>query len=244
MKLTIIGYWGAYPEKGEATSCYLLEKDDFCLMIDCGSGALSRLPFYKEINDIDAVILSHYHQDHIADIGVLQYNRLIQNSLQQSNQILPVYGHTEDKDAFDRLSHHATKGFAYSPDEILEIGPFQVSFLKTRHPVSCYGMKISDGIRSLVYTADSSFSPDWIPFCQDADLLLTECSFYGHQDGSEQGHMNSLEAAEIAKSAAVQELILSHLPHFGTRANLKSEAESKYKGKIQMAKEGLIWQKG
>lgn len=243
MKLTIIGYWGAYPEKGEATSCYLLEKDDFCLMIDCGSGALSRLPFYKNIDDVDAVILSHYHQDHIADIGVLQYNRLIQNALHKSERMLPVYGHEENREAFDRLSHVATKGVVYHPEGKVKIGPFEIRFLKTAHPVPCYGMRITDGSHSIVYTADTSFSPDWIQFSQDADLLVAECSFYADQDGSEQGHMNSIEAAEIAGEANVKELILSHFPHFGNRKNLKLEAESKYAGKIQMAEEGLVWQK-
>lgn len=32
MKFTVIGYWGAYPEKESATSCYVLEKQwvDHC----------------------------------------------------------------------------------------------------------------------------------------------------------------------------------------------------------------------
>lgn len=242
MKLTVIGYWGAYPEQGEATSCYLLEKDNFCLMLDCGSGVLSRLPFYQDINKVDAVVLSHYHHDHIADIGVLQYNRLVQNSLQGTNHILPIYGHEENKEKFESLSHHATKGEPYYPAEVLEVGPFQLTFFKTVHPVTCYGMKITDGFHTVIYTADTAFSEDWIPFCEGADLLIAECSFYSDQDGSAHGHMNSREAAIIAEKAGAKELILSHLPHFGERQSLKQEAKNMYNGRIHLAREGLVWQ--
>lgn len=243
MKLTVVGYWGAYPEQGEATSCYLLEKDNFCLMLDCGSGVLSRLPFYQDINNVDAVVLSHYHQDHIADIGVLQYNRLVQNSLQGTDHLLPIYGHEEDKEKFENLTHHATKGEPYDPTETLTVGPFQLTFFKTVHPVLCYGMKMTDGVHTVVYTADTAFSKDWIPFCQEADLLVAECSFYRAQNGSAHGHMNSEEAAVIAEEAEVKELILTHLPHFGEHQSLKREAKKTYNGKIHLAKEGLIWQK-
>src|SRR5690625_3589619 len=73
LKLTVIGCWGGYPAPGGSTSAYMVEKNNFTLLIDLGSGSLSTLQAYKNVMDIDAVIISHYHSDHIADIGVLQY---------------------------------------------------------------------------------------------------------------------------------------------------------------------------
>ncbi len=35
MKITTIGWWGAYPNAGEATSGYLLESEGFSVLIDC-----------------------------------------------------------------------------------------------------------------------------------------------------------------------------------------------------------------
>ena len=77
MKMTVVGFWGGFPEAGEATSGYLFEHDGFRLLVDCGSGVLAQLQKYITPSDIDAVVLSHYHHDHVADIGVLQYARLI-----------------------------------------------------------------------------------------------------------------------------------------------------------------------
>jgi ribonuclease BN (tRNA processing enzyme) len=241
MKLTIIGYWGAFPAPESATSAYLLEKDDFTLLIDVGSGSISRLQKYKDIMDIDAVILSHYHEDHIADVGVLQYGRLVNSFVRNQAEILPIYGHTEDKVAFDKLTHDYTKGIAYDPAGVLEIGPFSITFLKTKHPVPCYGMRITDGEKTIIYTADTSYQDEWIPFSKDVDLFVTDSNFYADQDGSAAGHMTCAEAAKIAKEANVKELILSHLPQYGNHQDLVDQASRIFDGKIRLATEGLTW---
>jgi len=243
MKLRIIGFWGGYPASDGATSCYLLEKGDFSLVIDLGSGSLAKLQKYKPVEKIDAVILSHYHHDHIADVGVLQYAKLIQYYVTDDENILPIFGHTEEKEKFSSLTHQYTKGLAYNPEENMKIGPFQISFLRTKHPVPCFGMRITDGENVIVYTADTSFQEEWIDFSRDADLLITDCNYYADQDGSGAGHMTSKEGGMIAAKANVGELILSHLPQFGDHTRLLAEAGSVFNGKIQLAEEGFTWEK-
>src|SRR5699024_10246572 len=102
---------------------------------------------------------------------------------------VPIYGHTENREEFRKLNHKYTKATAYSEKDVLNIGPFFIRFLKTRHSVPCYGMRITDGKSSLVYTADSAYQDKWVPFCRDADVLLADCNFYNNQDGSKAGHM-------------------------------------------------------
>ncbi|MED4016789.1 MBL fold metallo-hydrolase [Sutcliffiella cohnii] len=245
MKLTVLGYWGGYPAVNSATSGYLLQKDGFNLLIDCGSGVLSQLQNYLKPNELHAVLISHYHQDHIADIGVLQYARLIQTFLGNELPTLPIYGHREDEQAFSKLTHQkVTTGIAYNPEETLTIGPFSVQFLKTSHPVSCYAMKISSEDSTIVYTADSSYQDSFIPFSTGADFLIAECNLYANQDGKSGGHMNSHDVAKIAQNANVQQLLLTHLPHFGKHDQLLEEATSIYKGNVKLATTGFTWQKG
>jgi ribonuclease BN (tRNA processing enzyme) len=241
MRLTVIGFWGGYPAANGATSCYLLEKDNFSFMIDAGSGSLSKLQNYKSAADLDAVIVSHYHQDHIADIGVLQYARLVNYYVTEEEKLLPIYGHKEDHASFQSLSHKYTEGVAYDPDGRLEVGPFSINFLKTNHPVPCYGMRITDGDKTIVYTADTSYKEAWIDFAAEADLLITDCNFYAGGNGSQAGHMTSEEGGMIASKADVKELMLSHLPQFGDHQQLIEEAKKYYQGKIRLAKEGLVW---
>ena len=241
MKVTVVGYWGGYPEANEATSGYLFQHNGFNLLVDCGSAVLSQLQNYLSPLELDAVILSHYHHDHVADIGPLQYARLIGGMMQQTKKILPIYGHTLDKDKFFQLHHlDVTKGIPYNPKESIEIGSFTISFLKTDHPVDCFAMRFSAGEKTVVYTADSSFKKEFIPFAKGADLLICECNMYAGEDGKPAGHMNSHEAAVIAKDADVKELILTHLPHKGNHQDLIQEAAEIFKGTIKLAKTGLV----
>lgn len=242
MKLTIIGFWGGYPNKDSATSSYLLEKDNYKLILDMGSGSLSKLQKFLPVSELDAVILSHYHHDHVADIGVLQYAKLIDYYVHNNEKKLKIFGHTEDKDGYQSLSHQYTEGIAYNPDELLKTGPFEITFLRTEHPVPCFGMRITDGKKTIVYTADSSYTEAWIPFAEDADLLITDCNYFKGQDGTKAGHMNSEEAASIAQAAGVKQLVLSHLPQFGVLEQLKEEAQHIYTGEIVLAAEGYVWE--
>ncbi|MFC7321164.1 MBL fold metallo-hydrolase [Halobacillus campisalis] len=241
MQISIIGFWGAYPAANSATSSYLLEEEGFKLLIDCGSGCLSRLQQRTDVQELNAVLLSHYHKDHVADIGVLQYAWLVQNSIHDTKQVLPIYGHREDKAAFKELSHQYTKGVEYDPEQTMEIGPFTINFLQTKHPVPCYAMKICNGTETIVYTADTSYFSGLAEFARGADLLITDTNFYKGMDGSKPGHMTSEEAALIARDAEVETLWLSHLPHFGNLNLLKQEAADVFKGNIELASEELTW---
>lgn len=242
MKVTVVGFWGGYPAEDGATSAYIVEKDGFTLMLDFGSGALSKLQKYKNVTDIDAVILSHYHADHVSDIGVLQHALIVHHYVKGYNQPLPIYAHRETETAFSDLSDDFTTGIAYDPNEVLKIGPFFIRFLRTKHSVPCYGMRITDGEHTVVYTADSAFQEAWIPFSLDADLLITDCNFYAGQEAAPSGHMTSEQGARIAKDAKVSHLLLSHLPQFGDREQLVIEAESVFSGVVELAKEGLVWE--
>lgn len=243
MKVTVLGQWGGYPAPNGATSSYMIEKEGFTLIVDMGSGALAKLQNYKDVIDIDAVILSHYHHDHVADIGVLQYARLVQYYVMNHETILPIYGHRENEQAFESLTHDQTEGRSYDPDEEINIGPLTITFLRTKHPVPCFGMRITDGETIIVYTADTAYQTEWNDFSVNADLLITDCNFYEEQDGTAAGHMTSKEGAMIANKANVGELILSHLPQYGDNQQLVTEAKQYFNGKIQLAYEGLVWEK-
>src|SRR5699024_6166217 len=160
-----------------------------------------------------------------------------------NTDVVPIYGHTENRDEFKNLNHKYTKAKPYIERETLKLGPFFIRFIKTTHSVPCYGMRITDGNSTIVYTADTAFHRSWIPFCRNADLLLADCNFYAEQDGSKAGHMTSEEVALIAHESHIGEVILTHLPHYGEHEQLIKEAEQYFTGRIQLAREGLTWEK-
>lgn len=245
MKFTVIGCWGGYPKANEASAGYLLEQDGFTLLIDCGSAVLSKLQTIVAPEQLDAVIISHYHADHIADIGVLQHARYIQGFLKEKPKRLPIYGHGSNEEEFAKLTYKdVTIGVEYDPDQLLKIGPFRIDFLKTSHPVDCYAMRITSKDQTIVYTADTGFKEELIEFSQHADLLVSECNFYGEQNFSDAGHLNSLQVGQLANEANVKQLLLTHLPHYGNVNELVSQAKQYYHGRIQLAKSGQVIELG
>ena len=73
MKLTVLGNNGPYPAAGSACSGYLLQSGAANILIDCGNGVLSNIQKIISLDELDAVILTHLHSDHISDMYVLKY---------------------------------------------------------------------------------------------------------------------------------------------------------------------------
>ncbi|MET3683502.1 ribonuclease BN (tRNA processing enzyme) [Alkalibacillus flavidus] len=241
MKWTVIGSWGAYPEAEGATSCYLVEQDGFTLVIDLGSGALSRLQQYIDLSDIDAVVISHFHHDHVADIGAFQYSCLVKEQLGEIEGPVSIYAAADGVTDFDELDHIATAGRLYRIEKPLELGPFTLSFIQTKHPKSCHAIRVENGESAVVYTADTAFFPELAGFAKGSDLLIAESSFYDGMDGSGPGHMTSTECGQLARDASVSQLWLTHLPHFGEHAQLVQEAKAVFDGPVELAREGLVF---
>lgn len=242
MKLTVVGCWGAYPGPNGASSGYLIEDGEDSLLLECGSGVLSKLYEYTDLNRINNVVLSHYHADHVADIGCLQYAAKVQMSLIERTEPISIYGHTLS-DYFKSLSFEdATIGKPFEEGTLLVSGPFTLHFRRTPHPVPAFAVRIESGGISLGYTADTGWNNDLIEFFKGVDLLLCESSLYNKFKGKVEGHLTAGEAGSLAREAGAGELILTHMPHFGDHRELVAEAAGEYNGNIILAKSGLIRQ--
>ena len=74
MKLTILGEYGPFAPAGGACSSYLLQgKHGGNILLDLGNGGLAQMQKYLSISQIDAVVLTHLHFDHISDLQILGY---------------------------------------------------------------------------------------------------------------------------------------------------------------------------
>lgn len=215
MKLTTLGCWGGYPYKDGGTTSYLVtSQDGFQLLMDVGSRSLNELE--KEISplDLDAVIISHYHPDHVADLGVLRHYRQLYPKHLWEPKSLPIYGHDEDKHEFAKLTMEGvSEGIAYDVNGSQAIGPFDITFIKTVHPVVCYAIRIVERQTGhvLVFTGDTGYFKELAPFAKEADLLLADVYLY---QGNENhfAHLTTKEAGEMATQAKVKRLVLTHMP--------------------------------
>ena len=242
MKITTIGWWGTYPSANEATSGYLLESEGVSVLIDCGSGVLAQLQNYIKLQSLDAVVLSHYHWDHVADIGCLQYAARILIDLGKRKKSLPIYGHAED-DNFNGLNYlQYSTGYVFDDQATLQLGDVKFTFCRNIHPAPCFSMRIAKSNLAFVYISDTGYTGDLIEIAHDADLLLCESSLYDEYQGRIPGHMTAGEAGQIAAAAGVRHLVLTHLPHFGNHSLLVEQARRQFEGPTELAANGKSWQ--
>ena len=211
-------------------------------MLDCGSGVLTHLQNYLDLENLDAVVLSHYHWDHAADIGCLQYASRILMDLGKRQKPIQIYGHAEDAN-FSRLKYLTySKGLSYNTGCKLEIRNLNFTFSRNVHPDPCFSMRIEKDKKILVYVADTEWTDDLVEIARDADLLLCESSLYDKYRGMISGHLTAGEAGRIAAAAGAKKLVLNHLPHYGDHHLLLEQAKKKYNGTVELAATGKAWE--
>lgn len=256
MEIRCLGSWGAYPYKDAGTTSYLLTgQDGFTLLMDAGSRAVNELEKVMSPLDLDAVIISHYHPDHVADLGVLRhYRQLYPKHLWQS-KVLPIYAHNEDSHEFDKLTlADVSEGIAYDINGGQSIGPFDITFIKTVHPVICYAFRIIERETGqvFVFTADTGYFEGLSSFASDADLFLADVYLY---EGNENhlAHLTTKEAGLIAQEANVKKLVLTHMPPVAPQgidsknhlAILKDETQKHAASiPVELALPGMVWDLG
>lgn len=234
MKLTILGKFGPFPAPGGACSGYLLECGPHNLLLDFGNGTLSRLQRLVPSLRIDAVLLSHLHSDHMADLLILRY------ALQQYNargrevpMPLAVIAPDEPEEEYRMLTGSGVYDITTARDKLrARIGDVSITLHRMTHPVPTYGFSIEHGGRRMFYTGDTGWRDDLVSLCAGADLLLADTCFTDADragSGGVAAHLSAAEAGCIAKEAAVKKLVCTHLWGGGPdEAQLLQEARTQF----------------
>ena len=68
MRLRVLGSSGGYPAPGRPSSGFFLEHEGAKLWIDAGNGTFGELQRAVDFTHVDALLLSHLHADHCADV--------------------------------------------------------------------------------------------------------------------------------------------------------------------------------
>ncbi|QQE79015.1 MBL fold metallo-hydrolase [Alicyclobacillus sp. SO9] len=237
MRLVVLGCWGGFPPAGGATSGYLVETKAGSILLDCGSGVLSQLSFYKPPFQVGAVILSHLHNDHVADLPVLQYAlRTYARRGFAVNFPVPVY---VPADADLSSLEHLEPEFKVIPVDTgtaYDILSARVTFAPTTHPVASNAVRLEEDGSVLVYSGDSEPDDNLTELALHADLLLCESTNVPESfHSSGRGHMGPIEAAQTAKSAQAKGLVLTHLPSDGDLLHARELARMAFAGPVELA---------
>lgn len=230
MNLHVLGCEGTYPGPNGATSGYLVSHKGNHLLLDCGSGVMSKLMAQLKPEDLSAICLTHWHNDHAADMLAMKYYCLVQKK--RLRVLIPK----EEHKLRDFLAGDEFEYLAY--DKKIEIDGFAIEAQPVWHPVPAYALRITAGGKTLLYTGDAVGGESLTLFCRDADLLLCDGAFTKAQWNHHLPHFSASQAGQLAKAANVKQLMITHAQPGSDKALLLKEAREQFENTIQ-AENGL-----
>jgi len=230
MKLTVLGNNGPFPGPGGACSGYLVQEENVNILLDCGSGVLSNLQKFTPFEQLDAVILTHLHSDHMSDMLVLRYALQIKRARNSEIGKLKVYAPSEPADQFELLkSVPDFEVYEITADTSLDIGGIKITFGSMRHPFKCYGVCMEYNSKKFVYSGDTSWDEGILSFFENADLLLLDAGLMAKDKKSDNvPHLTADECGKVAGIANVKRLLLTHFSPLYKTEDLLEEAKRNF----------------
>lgn len=244
MDLTVLGGSAAYAGPGQACSGYLLADGRTQVLLDCGSGSLSNLLRWTKPELLAAIVISHLHTDHFADIYPLRYY------LQYSAQItapIPVYAPPAAQDFTAQLlsSRRSVVDFLNLFDFIpldrgkTAIGSIEMHARSVEHGIPAFAFHFQGG-STLAYSGDTLEVEALVELAGGAGSLLCEATFQA-PDKPMGAHLSATQAGRVAAEAGVGRLILTHIwPTYDKEISRKQAAEE-FTGEIELATENKTY---
>jgi ribonuclease Z len=193
IRITMCGTSSPLPAPGRAQACVAVETPDHLYIVDAGSGSaatanLVGIPTGK----LRGILLTHFHSDHISDIGDFNLNSWVAGrpaplqivGPEGVDRIVEGLNITYELDRAYRVAHHGAEllnpelGILQSrtinegiivDEDGLRITAFEVS-----HPPidPAYGYRFDYGGRSVVISGDSLVTDKIVEISNGADVVL------------------------------------------------------------------------
>ncbi|KJK47952.1 beta-lactamase [Lentzea aerocolonigenes] len=236
MRLTVLGSCGAYPEPGRACSGFAVEDAGYRVALDLGYGTLPRLLGLWPAGP-DAVVITHEHPDHCADLHGLFRMRYYGERCR-----LPLYCPPGVLDRLQGLEPDVSLQEVFDvhplPGE-WEMGPFRLTGIDLPHFVPNAGVRL-ESERVLAYTGDTGPADALATLGRGADLFIVEAT---DRPGDSSGLLMTAEAAgEWAREAGARRLMLTHFWPGNDRFAAVAKARRKFAGEIFAASEGDVYE--
>lgn len=253
MKVTVVGCAGSFAGPESPASCYLVQAEHegrtWSVALDLGNGSLGALQRYVALDQLDAVVLSHLHPDHCADLTGFYVVRTyhpegamppipVHAPAGAAERLARMYAVDRPEDLGDRFDFRdLSDGSAFT------VGPFTIKPFLVEHPVEAYGLRVEADGTVVAYTGDTDETPNLCPLMQGAALVLADAAFVDGRDDDKPGvHLSGSRAARAAVQAGgVQQLVLTHIPAWNDPEVCRKQAAEVWPGEVGLARAGQTY---
>ncbi len=236
------------PRPGGACSSYLLRAGQAAVLVDIGSGSVGKLQTVTDLQQLDAIVVTHMHADHFLDLVPLRYGR--KHGPSRLEAALPLWlppgGRAVLAAVGAVLSPDNPNFFGetfdvreYDESEVLTVEDLSLSFRRTRHYIPAFAVRAHCGGTSIVYSADTAPCEAVVEHARHASVFLCEAALGLSAEEGERGHSSAIEAGEMAERAGVRRLLITHYASGVDPQALADAAATRFRGPITIAYDGL-----
>ena len=241
MKLTLLGTGCPSVDFKRCGSSNLISTKSTKILVDCGSGVTQRLNQSKNSSaDIDALLLTHLHTDHVIDL----YQLIISSWHSDRTSQWKIYGPKGTKQFVDktflawkserklRISYEKRKSskalnykvYEFKKEGFININDIKIKYFEVDHkPVPyAYGFSFFNKNKKLTISGDTRPCESLMLNAQNADVLLHEV-FIEYEINQTSGlrskktlhnvkeyHTPSNLVGKVAKLSNCKKLVLTH----------------------------------
>ncbi len=234
LTLTVLGCSGSYPAAGTPTSGYLVRSSTTAIWLDAGSGTLANLQRHLDLTELDALVISHSHDDHWVDVlGLYTAYRYY-----AGRRGFPILAPAAVRTACESLTGATDPTFDWrvtADADTATIGDLRLQFSRTDHPPETLAVRIDDpNGASVGYSADTG--PGWSlsELGPGLDLALCEATLLDPAERRYQ-HLTAKEAGVSARAAGARRLVLTHLRPGLDREEARALAAAAFGGPVAVA---------
>jgi ribonuclease BN (tRNA processing enzyme) len=186
MKLRFIGCGDAFGSGGRFNSCFLLDRGERSVLIDCGASSMIAMRQQGiDPNDIAAIFVTHLHGDHFGGLPFFILDAQFYSRrrtpltlvgppgfgarLEQAMEIF-FPGSANAARKFDTIVHEI------APGDIRRFDDVELRAVEVRHACGApaLALRLACDDKTIAYSGDSEWTDALIDIGRDADLFIVE----------------------------------------------------------------------
>jgi len=211
MRITFLGTGTCVHGTDSRAQSSVLIEEESKILVDCGSGTFMRLNQTGiHVNDIDAILLTHNHLDHNADLFTILKARWLENGGRIG--IYGPEGTAEFVEALHEAYAYLKKKISYTvfEGEKFSVGGFKVDSIRTKHSITSRAYVISNNGKKVVISGDTS---------PVREVLEVKCNLLVHElslpfNSLTEDHTTPESLADMLKFCNAEKIYLTHVyPH-------------------------------
>jgi ribonuclease BN (tRNA processing enzyme) len=188
-ELVFVGTGDAFGAGGRRQAAILLRTANGGVLLDCGMTTGSGLAALGiERSEIDTILISHFHGDHLGGIPLFLLAALYEDQRQHPLRIAGPPGVEQRVRRLAASMAYAMEGrrwpFSISFQELpvgreVEVGPVQVECFPTHHQPDAqpHGLLVGADSQRIAYSGDTGWFDD-LPRCvEGCSLFICECTY-------------------------------------------------------------------